>query len=692
LFNGEITLGELLKSTHRNSLSRGSLKARPGFAVAIVVVAAIFWTALFASVSLRILPPIDGALFPLSIASWFPYRDYYFPTTPGSYFIARIAGYGPSEQLLLNFRIIGLVFVPFFFWTLYRLGRLNLSPMRSVLIACFGMSLMFKLGIEVLGGWNLIPLVLFSAGFTLVLVNMSNSSVPTWQINSTNFRLFVAGGCFGLSIVFKHTFFIQLIVAFLIYLLLGALLHERGFVRKQLFSKDMFWIVFGFLTPLSAMSYWLISNSLLVDFFNNISAMGGKNPQLSLLVASALNGFLNAIGNSVSLAFLALLLVGSAIWRENPRLEIGAYVVGIFLFIYLSETLLIPKLESTALMLISVYFTLFIATAVIVLRKSDGEIRFRTVVKYGMCLGIVLQLGALLIQLETVMDKVLILALSDLVFVGMTFILGLSGIVFLSARPEQAQLMVQKSKFELKSHVFVLTIAISSLINVASSGGSIYLLWMIGPFIWLFGRFLTHLELDRQFVNFGVLVLSLSAIANVSFGIDKPYNWHNWTEPSLLSEARSTELPKLSGILAATDVADFYEKLHLVEKKAAKLSKKEDPKIFSLGGIPMSTAISGLSPYEYNYCKFQWMDLCPQKVLGNDLEAIQKKSPDVIVIERIPSSVISLHEGAFLQETSEIRKYYSYAYSQERLGKWVKAGTIRNTSRNLVVSVYYSTE
>jgi hypothetical protein len=86
------------------------------------------------------------------------------------------------------------------------------------------------------------------------------------------------------------------------------------------------------------------------------------------------------------------------------------------------------------------------------------------------------------------------------------------------------------------------------------------------------------------------------------------------------------------------------------------------------------------------------MDLCPQNILLNDLEAIKSKSPDVIVIEEISDPVMSLHELGFLKETSEIRKYYTYAYSQVRKGNWVKAGTVRTLNDSLVASVYYSTE
>jgi hypothetical protein len=140
-----MTSTDSLDLSYGNTLLKGSRKMNQGFAAASAV--ALLWTALFAWVSVRILPPIDGALFPLSITNWLPYRDYYYPTTPGTYFIARIAGYGPSENTLLNFRIIGLLFVPLFFWSLYRLARLNFSRIRSLVLASFGMSLMYKLGI-----------------------------------------------------------------------------------------------------------------------------------------------------------------------------------------------------------------------------------------------------------------------------------------------------------------------------------------------------------------------------------------------------------------------------------------------------------------------------------------------------------------------------------------------------------------
>ncbi len=520
----------------------------------------------------------------------------------------------------------------------------------------------------------------------------SKHSAPTWQVNQANLKLLAAGACIGLSIVFKHTFFIQILAALIVYLILSALLIGIRCTRKSLFSKDFSWMVLGFVIPLSFLSYWIVSNSLEHQFYDSISSMGGKNPQLLGITNAALDTFLNSIGNPISLALVAILLLGSAVWRLNVNFEIGSYVAGIFLFIFLSETLFFSRLNPTVKNFISLYLITFIAVAVVAFRTTGGESRFKKVVEYGLILGLALQLGTLLIYSGSTQERFTVLALPDRVFVDITYILSVAGIVFSIAKLKLSDLTSQSSKFEIKLGIFVFAIAISALINIASSGGGVYLIWMIGPFTWLFAHFLTRSQLERKFIDFGILMLFVGAVANISSGIAHPYSWWNWKEPSLTSTARPIKVDELSGILPATEVASFYEKLKSVESRAAKLSKSEDPKIFSFGGIPMASAISGLSPYEGSYCKFQWMDLCPQEVLLNDLVAIRNNSPDVIVIEEIPDSIISLHEMGFLKETSKVREYYSYAYSQARLGKWVKVGTLKQPQGNLVISVYYSTE
>lgn len=679
-------------SLYGNTLSEGSQKNRQGFSLAIIIGFAALWTTLFAFVSLRILPPIDGALFPLSNTNWLPYRDYYFPTTPGSYFIALISGSVSNEHSLLIFRIIGLLFVPLFFWSLYRLARLNLSRISSAIVASFGMSVMYKLGIEVLGGWNLIPLILFSTAFTLMIVAKNNHSVPTWQISKINFKLLGAGVCFGLSIVFKHTFFIQLIAAFILYLAISAVLVGLRSTKEQVLSKDLCWMILGLIIPLSLLSYWIISNSLLDQFYKNISSMGGKNPQLFVITQDALDSFLNAIGNPAALALIALLLSGSSKFFEIYTFRVGTVSSAVFLYVYLSTSLYVPRLGPAGKIFTSIYLLLFVAVSIIAIRKLNSTKVFPRIIKYGISIGIAIQLGALIINAENVSKKLNALALPDLVFVNMTFILCMAGLAYSAPESRRPKPLTQNSKFELNVFIFVFAIVASSLINIASSGGELYLIWMIGPFTWIFTRLLSTTHIDRQFVSFGVLLLSLASVANISYGITNPYTWHNWKDPSLTWKARSSTVPELYGISPATGVASFYEKLRKVESRAAKLSKTEDPKIFSFGGIPMASAISGMSPYEGSYCKFQWMDLCPQKVIFNDLAAIRNNSPDVIVIEEIPDSIIALHEEAFLKETSEVRKYYSYAYSQTRLGKWVKVGTLKQPQGNLVISVYYSTE
>jgi hypothetical protein len=244
---------------------------------------------------------------------------------------------------------------------------------------------------------------------------------------------------------------------------------------------------------------------------------------------------------------------------------------------------------------------------------------------------------------------------------------------------------------DIPMNLFFLAGMFASFINVASSGGTIYLITLISSLVYFIGYTVKILgapnDLNAKVVL--VFVFLTAMISNVAHGVKDPYVWWGWHEPSLAINSNSSEINAFVGMQPAPSVDNFYTNIQRHVLSAASQTEVEKPLLLTLGPIPMVNSVSDLEHYEKLYCKVQWFDVCPDSILLSDLNTIKEYPPDVVVFAEISEVAFQVHESAYLKAPSSLRKYQDYRNDQVSNGEWVEIGRDKTPGTQLEQSNGY---
>ena len=655
----------------------------------IAAAISVLFVAIYAQVNFRILPLIDSIIYPLGQKGELPYRDYYFPVTPGTYFLTQFSYWLPGDQNLYTFRLLGLLFLPLLTYSAYFVSRKFSGKVIAILMSAIAVGSFFALGLEMLGGWNLIPIALNFAGFTLLVLAILEDDLKSYRVAkiyfSQNFlRLCLAGFFFSLAVLFKQTHLIQLIAQVLIWWILIRFVLGKKVTKTVFTTKNSVAMTLGASVTAFSLFAWLFSNDIVNEFFINMMSFGGKNPTISSLFGAVFEQLTLLLTSFVPVIFLLLILISIVILSKD-RLDIASPLFTILAFQF-SYFLLWENssLDYYSILWISAAFLLISVTSI---NKFCPKAFKQLWLSLSWSIFLAIQTTYLVLNNEYLLEGLALLNFSEKFLVGFAYVLSIYvvlNLLFKSNYSDQQRVAARFSKnfaTDRWSTVALLAVAgvFSELVNLLSSGGQIYFLWVMPFLIVLFQFFVSQIAVpfNFQLLSIPYAVLFLTSIGLFAQGTIAPYSWWGWREPTLLKPSVSSSIEVFKGLSPESSVETFYVDLAKLEIAAASRSKNEDPTVLSLGNIPMATSVSGLTPYSNHYCRVQWFDLCPDDVLERDLEALKMNPPDVIVFAEISPAAFNVHEGLFLDGTSELRRFRDYRYQQVRKGNWVEVGNVR---------------
>lgn len=640
-----------------------------------------FWIAIWCFLNFRILPPVDSIAFPLANENYLPYRDYYFPVTPGTYFLSKIASFFSIIEITFAYRLLGLLFVPLLLWSAYSIARRFLSKINSAILSGFASSVFFSLGLEMFGGWNLIPLSLYIVGLALLVRHspLSSSTREGAKFSNSNLTVFLSGIAFSVAGVFKQTFLIQLlaqIVLFVVFMAAatGGIKELKSIPKAKLLAFSL-----GLILPFLLVYFWLAINDIYGIFIQNMLSFGGKNPSLFDLVGSTFVSVITGMNNFLAIAFILFLALLVVTYSSKERNELlgPAFVVISSMLVYerfwgnLSTA---QKIWTAAVFLIAVLVSILVS------RKCEAK-TFNKALPIIWITFLAVTQATVTFSETKMLNKLLSLGLPQSFFTSATLILTL----VITYQHLTCTKVESKEDFaSMRLNLFFAAGTFAAFINLASSGGTIYYIWFLGPFLYFTSYAIGRLRLrsNKNLIILLFSVISFGMASNLAFGVANPYTWWGWHEPSLLKPVGKSDLKILTGMRPAEEVNDFYTNIFTFTQTASQEVKSGSPRILTIGAIPMVSAVSGIDPYEGLYCKVQWFDLCPDAILLSDLDALKKSPPDIIVFQEIDDLAFKSHENGFLKSRSALREYKKFRNEQVRLGNWKEIGRVTTPGTN----------
>ncbi len=111
-------------------------------------------------------------MYPLQAKHLIPYRDYFNPVPPLSYFEAHITA--SSTYGLRNYMLLTLAMVPLFGIACFSLARRFVGNLTSLVLVLFIAATLLSLRLEPVGGWNTQFFVLMAIGSILYIEAVLN--------------------------------------------------------------------------------------------------------------------------------------------------------------------------------------------------------------------------------------------------------------------------------------------------------------------------------------------------------------------------------------------------------------------------------------------------------------------------------------------------------------------------------------
>jgi hypothetical protein len=658
------------------------------FDASLLAVSTYIYTAF---VSLHIDPPAAGWIqFPLGNKRLVPYRDYFNPVPPLSYFESQITS-APNYGLH-NIIILGCVTFACLSITTYFMTRRFFGRCGSLLITVFAVTLLQSLRLEQAEGWNTQFFIYLGIALNcLLLAVLPNSNKkPPSEGNNRQFLMLsaISGLFFSFATLEKQTTafsVIVLVVGLSIYIYRNKDLTRTKKIRSYLKISSI-----CFFIPHIFSIYWLIKNGALLHFIQDMKSGGGKSPRVTSSIWNLLIDFNQYL--PMRWLFLPILFIFIAYSHKEKKLEL----VG-FLKFESSQYLLVPCFafiywfnhsgfsDSHTLM---VEFGSALITGLLYNLRRNSRISPRITRFLLICSIFLFPFIEIFNNSNTFLSNISTVGINTGSFISFCLLIfSIAGTLnLLNVLPRISQIWPLEKILnffqltpELSFAVYIANLAtLGSLINVLSSGGGVYPQWFIPQFLIYFAtaNYLAKKYLQIEYLR-GYLksLVALTSIGFVGLTLMTPYAWFNWSESDLLHNRfvainSSNPVPGNYGLWMSPSTYKTYSKLAFVGQRV-KISNASFPlTVFSFPNIPNFAVATGLVPYDKLRCSVLWFDVCPNAVASKDLQVFKKTEPSLIVWQDIPESLIQGNEKAFVHGRSALREWIAYKDQKVKEGDW----------------------
>jgi len=230
-------------------------------------------------INLRIMPLTSGNfVFPLQNRKLIPYKDYFDPVGPLSYFISQLTAnknYGIRNVVLFSI----LFCVSIFGISMYMLARIFIGRTNSLILSYLMQTYICCLRLEQIGGWNTTHLMLISTGFAFLIKSLTSNSFDQTSLNSVRNYGIISGLFFGLAILEKQTSLAWLLIFFLLLFILYFEIRNKDI--QQCLRRSVKWVFLGGLIPGIFTTTFLILQNDFTFFIRDMISGGGKNPNFA---------------------------------------------------------------------------------------------------------------------------------------------------------------------------------------------------------------------------------------------------------------------------------------------------------------------------------------------------------------------------------------------------------------------------
>ena len=650
-------------------------------------------------ISFRILPLASGWIaFPLQDPNLIPYRDYFNPVTPLTYFIAQLTA--DNNFGLHNYMVASMWDVPIFAISCYLLGRLFANPMWSMMLSILMGCLLFSLRLEQIGGWNTQFLILSSTSFCFFIKSIvkTNRNQRSYIFGITSKQMYaVFSGFFAsLSILAKQTVALSFILI-AVQLFIWLFYTKENELSIKVFLSAKYFII-GSTPPMIFTTYFLLSNGAMGSFIKDMTSGGGKSPQFSkfpyLVATSIRNEYSNififfiffvfifgyfALKKKIDVKLLkihacheyfALLITSFGLWRfsglYNPTYSVTYFCEDMAIIaLPFVIRIIIPTLRNSIFGLLA-----FVSFGFLFFTNLFDKGILKT--NWNYLIGISDSNAALICITAALMFTVFFLNKEFSKLFEKVF----------SNNLNTGELSFSDFRFII---MFANFYSFSSLINLYSSGGGIYVQWFIPTFLIYICVFIYVCRLNgigfiQVILGFAIETEIFSATA---LTLQSPYAWFNWSEPSLLVKHTDSHLPRNYGFQLSDEVASYYSEVKAGSQKAAEVSGAgSQSTVFSFSNIPNAAEASGLDNYALLMCPVLWFDVCPNSIANNDLVTFKKHPANVVIWQTMPTAYLIGDEKQWVHGSSALRNWEAYEESQVKSGTWVEVANFNSPISN----------
>lgn len=663
--------------------------------------APVFAIALFAGPQLMTFPIMDGwSYFPLGSAEYFPYRDYFYPVTPLTFFEARIFALFPDP--LLASRLIMLVLPALLASAVMSLASAFVSKRDAFTVSALLVSTLGVLRLEALAGWNTQFFVYTAVGIALAAKSWTTGvGKPRKASNSISPMLYaiLAGTAFSLAMMVKQTTIVTvavIVVGLVLWLRLrfGARVGRRGLVLSAATL-----VVPGL--SIAMLAIYLESHRALGPFVWDMLSAGGKNPDLFKglgAIWSEINLYLLNPASLVVLLLIVLILLAvkrDLTWNSSGIAARTLFAVVALLAYLVLETTLVNTPPGREMMIAIALCCASIA----VFPRRNGIVLFAerglAVRTFVAIFVIPVLVGAFrmrddfpgylegLASVERRWISFSILGTIILTY-ATTSTKGYQVLSSLFSTDEPTRRRLNSPDSQSVIIVLAILSAVGSLVNVFSSGGTLYMQFFIPSlaiFLAVLIRWIRGRSGSRLLLPSLVSVVYGSTVVFICAAIVAPYSWFGWKEESLLNGPRSWSAEGyLSGIALSPQSKGVYDRLGRAETVGAELSGAQDPTLFTFPNLPGAASLTALRPYGGLPCVVLWFDVCPNELAEKSLERFSRNPAQVIVWTDPPEEVIGSDEATFIRGRSAIRDWLGYRNAEVLARRWVLVDTIPVTT------------
>ena len=616
----------------------------------------IFLLSIFLSFTTVSLVGDSPSPFPLGLAEAKPYKDFFWPTPPGSVLRGELASLTPIP--LQIWHSFGALTSLVFYVSLRRLApSFTSTPSASIAGAVVGTLFFVSLTLERGGGWNQVSFSLLAYCLSVLIRELNpKESVRTWTFGLVGFAL-------TWTVLEKQT--ALLVAGPLGAVLVGLILRTRQQKMKFLC------LMAGILAPVVVVGIWLAANSIdprtVLQMIFDGSSKGeiSTNSVLTIFVSN----FLRPLRDGLTL----LLTIASCmfiIWRSAERSSLLAatrtgvhvtsqsahmHVTGLFVP-FLCLGLLSVKAILERPLYMGILMCLFIA-------GYATSLFSRQIFVGGVVSSAALVLAISDIQIESVIfhDQVTAWA------IGVVTIVAL----WIAVDTESSNLL--KAKWLALFGYSALVALMGALSGPLISWNLAVIIGVLAAVLWDVFSSVLGRSVGGQIGRFlGLFVFGI-CLSVVTFStLSNPFRWWGWQSGSVAGRLEPVSSDHLRGFYLPSDDAQFFNEL---DASMALVSDSHDLE-FVLGYPNLSVAVNmtDIDPLILPCTNLFW-DLCPDSYALSALEQL-KALEDIagLIVWHSPSSTaISVHESLYRGGApSALREWEKYREDMTRSGRWVE--------------------